>query len=56
MKEKAPPFIWWSFSYLNNFMVSHTRQMWNTLWPSLVKMNKRLEELEIYAGKRRLFR
>lgn len=26
-------------------MVSHTSRNWNTLWPSLEKLNARLEEL-----------
>jgi len=28
-------------------MVGQTSQMWNTLWPSLIKMSERLEELGI---------
>jgi hypothetical protein len=28
-------------------VVTHVRQIWNTLWPSLIAMDKRLEELGV---------
>jgi len=30
-----------------SFMVNHKSQMWNTLWPSLVRMHKELEKLGV---------